>query len=372
MIDLDVLLYVVSRYIDYRTYKNIKYLCSDVYNNKKKMNVKLRHGIRERLSEIGINPDDMDNFLTETNAVMTGSFPLQVKLGVYWENSDIDIYLPSILSFKKFKKYFPNDEVIIEQSLNSDRMKGYEDNVLVYKTYSRQLSGFYTGISNDDPNHRNRYLKNTMKYLGDPEENIKTVMDIYNKDFNKKAEDEYKSHYSSTMINHFKHNKKYEEITHSLGYDEDYDYKLIRDNSDTKFAVGTSTAYKTPMDGTIFAYLAHTSIIGVYNYRVNGIDIQLISYNSTLDEIMDSFDFDICKMIYNGKNVKNQNLVKNPLILSKKYIYNKNLTEIQRYNIRYSRLSKENDIKEENILRWLKIADRVDKYRKRGFKIIVN
>jgi len=52
--------------------------------------------LADRLTNHGIDAPNLFNKLVETKSVIAGSYPLQVYLGEYWEDSDLDIFTENI------------------------------------------------------------------------------------------------------------------------------------------------------------------------------------------------------------------------------------------------------------------------------------
>src|ERR1700722_4295200 len=94
-------------YGDPFNYVIIKYLYPiDLYNlclTNKKFNMMLKNKIKKsiiseienRLKNILDNFLEFQEFLNKSSSIISGSFIIQCILGEYWNNSDIDIYVPT-------------------------------------------------------------------------------------------------------------------------------------------------------------------------------------------------------------------------------------------------------------------------------------
>ena len=90
---------IIFQHLDWRGSFSLKSCCKHMNNLKIKLNIvskRLIEGVGEELENIfGDNTDKFKALLEECNGVISGSLLVQKLLGTKWDNSDVDIYIPS-------------------------------------------------------------------------------------------------------------------------------------------------------------------------------------------------------------------------------------------------------------------------------------
>jgi hypothetical protein len=110
-----------------------------------------------------------------------------------------------------------------------------------------------------------------------------------------------------------------------------------------------------------YHYLRHPYINYVINTKLNGNSAQFIVYKSGFD-IIPTFDLDICKTLYDGVNLK----FNWDMVVNKSFSLNMN----DLYN-RLKPIYKLDNTGPEDLFNILKLKERTEKYRRRGFEIAI-
>jgi hypothetical protein len=198
--------------------------------------------IKQRLTELGIDADDFCQKLWDTKCIMAGSFPLQCVLGEKWKTSDIDIYG---INDKENSEYFSTKATYKETKENINRLSDYAN----------------------------------FKYFPDDKIN--------------------KYHFDTPTI-----------YPHDF---EKYLWLLFMQNLATKTqqkCCGKSLGrgLNIPMAGkwTTMNY-TYLGIKYTRNYPLKNIEIQYIECDRKIyaksDQALDTFDFNFCKISFDGKNI---------------------------------------------------------------------
>ena len=111
-----------------------------IFRRKKFVRLILNRNLQSLLLPFGIQTQVLNAFLQSSEGIISGSMVLQAYLGVQWETSDLDIYLPYLGDSKarkdnlqKFRAHFNKfKEVKQKQSVKKNRLKKYSTTYVSY------------------------------------------------------------------------------------------------------------------------------------------------------------------------------------------------------------------------------------------------
>jgi hypothetical protein len=239
--DINNLIFKELSYTDLLKLKNLGFNITDTVAHNAGV-----YQIKQRLTELGIDADDFCQKLWDTKCIMAGSFPLQCVLGEKWKTSDIDIYG---INEKIDSNYFWKKAIYKENEENINRLCDYAN--FKYLPYDK-----IDKYSFHKPTH---YPHDFEKYLW------LLFMQYY------------------TTKTHRKLLARYDDRFKRCGLNIPMAFRPIKIN---------------------YTYLG---IKYTRNYQLKNIQIQYIECDSKIytksDQALDTFDFDFCKISFDGKNI---------------------------------------------------------------------
>jgi hypothetical protein len=302
------IVYEICQFLNYFDMLNITELSPDKDALRKTFSP--QKYINDRLLYLGINAQEFNKSLIASGSFVSGSFPLQCLLGEFWD-SDIDVYNNST----KCPKH--------------DEMKRINNYIYPDEEY------FYFGFFQGQSKIINPWLEKT---------------------FNSK------------------HNK--------IGIQQ-----YFHPRTSSPDTIYDATQYNDKGLGSIvYHFYDHLNINYVFDMEINKHPCQFIVFNDTEDNVIDCSDFEFCKLKYDGKKV--HMLSDMSIIKNKKYtltqehiddIFTRTILSVGSGGVEH--FGRDHDPKMDKHLRFKEnvvhdkelfrkhVMGRVEKYRKRGFKI---
>jgi hypothetical protein len=277
---------------------NLK-LCNKVWNEYITLSMIKESIIKEiniRLSLIfGDKYNEFNKILDDTKAVISGSFIIQCILGEYWEDSDIDIYFPTINNNKyniHSTYYYYDLEKFLYETVKfkmtgsypaMSRYKYDQSNgkleieyVRNYETATNSVQVIQAKIENDY-DKMTKFIYNTFDfdicknvyYINDGKEyiNIPKLNDILNK------VSEFKIGYrvGSSIERYEKYTKRGFNIINNMTYDE------IANK-----AVETNRKHSNPGNYNGIIFLIHMNEIAMDEYKITSKNFIRFNHHSTI------------------------------------------------------------------------------------------
>lgn len=113
---MEDIFYGISIYLNCKDTDNLLKL-TKTYDNQKIIQQKIINKINEHINKIFLHDAaDFKNLLKKTGSIISGSFLLQIILNEYWQDTDIDIYVPYCMKDYdvEFIEFFKKYELIYE------------------------------------------------------------------------------------------------------------------------------------------------------------------------------------------------------------------------------------------------------------------
>jgi len=236
------------------------------------------------------DPEEFCKWLKKTGAVMCGSFPLQIALNEEWEGSDIDIYVMDA-DPKLFPMTQDVDDKTQKRVIDLERTKNYLTRLVTESTSSKGIN--WDDVIKDD-------IGKTIfaKVLNTPV--LCSSVDTYSK--------------FGCLLKFGLKERSYWGTTSSSGYDTslitdigEYNYSSVR-----------------PCDSCVdHSGLPHNCENKCYE-KCKNTKIQIIhlnpKFNKTIKEFVSKFDFDFCKVMFDGEDFT---ILEPQSLITRSSVYNK-------------------------------------------------